>query len=77
MCPDRDMLFRRYHADLRVYVDAAESLGEAIGANFPEVFRRADRARMAFERARSQLNEHTSRHYCSEDAESEQAIRRD
>ena len=66
MCPDREMLARRYHADLRVYADAAESLMRAIGANFSEEFQRATRARLVFERARDQLNQHINRHHCSE-----------
>jgi len=43
MCPDREMLTHRYHADLRLYADAAQSLARSIGKNFSEAFRRAAR----------------------------------
>jgi len=66
MCPDRQMLTHRYYADLRVYADAARSLARSIGGNFAEAFRRAVRARLVFERARDQLNQHISRHHCSD-----------
>jgi hypothetical protein len=68
------MLARRYHADLRVYIDAAQSLGKAIGANFPEVFRRADRARIVFEKARYELNRHVNWHHCLENTDSVRAV---
>jgi hypothetical protein len=58
------MLACRYHADLRVYAVAAQSLVQAIGANFSEALRRADRARLAFERARDELNKHMTNHQC-------------
>ena len=64
MCRDREMLAHRYHADLRVYAEAEQSLERAIGANFSEAFRRADRARVVFERARELLNQHTRWHHC-------------
>jgi hypothetical protein len=62
MCPDREILVHRYHADLRVYALAAQSLVQAIGANFSEAFRRAQRARLVFERSRDELNKHTREH---------------
>jgi len=64
MCRDRVILVHRYHADLRVYAVAAESLVRAIGANFSEELRRAHRARLAFERARDELNRHMTQHHC-------------
>jgi len=64
MCRDRVLLACRYHADLRVYAVAAQSLVQAIGANFSEALRRADRARIAFERARDELNKHVRQHQC-------------
>jgi len=64
MCRDRVLLACRYHADLRVYAVAAQSLVQAIGANFSEALRRADRARLAFERARDELNRHLRQHQC-------------
>ena len=64
MCRDRVLLACRYHADLRVYAVAAQSLVQAIGANFSEALRRADRARVAFERARDALNKHVRQHQC-------------
>ena len=70
MCRDRKMLADRYHADLRVYADAAHSLVTAIGANFPEALDRAARARQAFERARDQLKRHLGEHHCLEGMES-------
>ncbi len=64
MCRDRVLLACRYHADLRVYAVAAQSLVQAIGVNFSEALRRAHRARLAFERARDQLNKHVREHEC-------------
>jgi hypothetical protein len=64
MCRDRVMLAYRYHADLRVYAVAAQSLVQAIGANFTEALRRAHRARASFERARDELNKHLRQHHC-------------
>jgi hypothetical protein len=64
MCRDRVMLACRYHADLRVYAVAAQSLVQAIGANFSEALRRAHRARLAFEKARDELNKHVREHEC-------------
>ena len=65
MCLDREMLFHRYHADFRVYAEAEQSLAGAIGANFGETLRRANRARVVFEKAREQLNQHVNLHGCS------------
>jgi len=67
MCPDRQMLTWRYHADLRVYADAAQRLARAVGNNFSEALRRAERARRVFERARDRLNRHINSHHCAED----------
>jgi len=64
MCRDRDMLAHRYHADLRVYAAAAQSLVQSIGANFLEALRRAQRARLVFEKSRDELNKHLSEHAC-------------
>ncbi|MCU1336105.1 MAG: hypothetical protein JWO19_1686 [Bryobacterales bacterium] len=72
MCRDREMLAHRYHAELRVYWDAAHSLVR-IGTNFSEALRRADRARLAFERARDQLNKHINVHRCLGEAETHPA----
>jgi hypothetical protein len=64
MCRDRVMLACRYHADLRVYAVSAQSLVQAIGVNFSEALRRAQRARLAFEKARDELNKHLRKHEC-------------
>ena len=64
MCRDQEMLAHRYHADLRVYAVAAQSLPRAVGAHFSEALVRAYRARLAFERARDQLNQHIRKHGC-------------
>jgi hypothetical protein len=64
MCRDREMLAHRYHADLRVYAVAAQSLVHAVGTNFSEALRRAHRARRVFEKAREELNRHTREHNC-------------
>lgn len=58
------MLACRYHADLRVYASAAQCLMQAVGADFSGELRRAQRARLAFERARDQLNKHLREHAC-------------
>ena len=64
MCRDQDMLASRYHADLRVYASAAHSLAQSIGAEFSEALKRAQRARVVFERARDELNRHVLDHHC-------------
>lgn len=64
MCRDREMLADRYHADLRVYLGAEQSLDKALGANFSQALERADRARRVFERARDELNAHLLQHRC-------------
>ena len=64
MCRDQEMLANRYHADLRVYAVAAQSLLQSVGANFSEALKRAHRARLMFERARDQLNRHLEDHHC-------------
>lgn len=64
MCRDRAMLTARYHAELHIYSEAEQSLERAIGANFPEALKRADRARIAFEKARDQLSKHIVGHRC-------------
>jgi hypothetical protein len=64
MCPDREMLVRRYHADFRLYAEAERSLERAIGSNFFDAWQRANRARLVFERAREQLNTHICWHHC-------------
>ena len=65
MCPDREMLAHRFHADLRVYAAAANSLVQAVGSNFSEALRHANRAHLVFEHARDQLNKHIRDHGCS------------
>jgi len=69
VCRDRAMLAARYHADLRIYSEAEQSLERAIGANFSKALERADRARVAFEKARDRLNTHMGRHHCLADTE--------
>ena len=64
------MLIHRYHADLRVYAVSVHALTEAIGANFSEALKRANRAHFIFERAREQLNTHLREHRCFEGAKS-------
>jgi len=64
MCRNREMLAHRYRADLRVYSLAAQSLLQAIGANFSDALKRAQRARLVFERARDELNKHMREHQC-------------
>jgi len=58
------MLACRYHADLRVYAISVNSLLRTIGGNFADALKRADRARMVFEKARDQLNKHIRDHNC-------------
>jgi hypothetical protein len=67
------MLAHRYRADLRVYAEAEQSLEGAVGANFSEALRRADRARLVFEWARDQLKKHIGWHHCLDVADPEQA----
>jgi hypothetical protein len=69
MCRDHKMLADRYHADLRVYAEAEQSLVKAIGATFAEALRRANRARLVFEKARDHLNAHINWHHCHPGAE--------
>jgi hypothetical protein len=64
-CKELDLLKSRYHADLRVYIDAAICLENLESADFEKAFEHAERARRAFEDARSRLNEHVSIHRCA------------
>jgi hypothetical protein len=63
-CEERYILEGRFHADLRVYVDCATTLGNLIGGDFEQGYKRAEYARIAFERSRSTLNEHLKEHGC-------------
>lgn len=58
------MLANRYGADLRVYTEAAQLLAQSVETNFHDAFRRSNHARLRFEKAREQLNEHIGRHEC-------------
>ena len=59
------MLRDRFRADLRVYIEATNTLDKtAIGDEFEKVYRRALRAQRAFERARELLNKHMAEHGC-------------
>lgn len=61
------MLTSRYRADFRVYIEATHALDysafdQSTMAEFEEMYQRATRARLAFERAREVLNTHVAAH---------------
>jgi hypothetical protein len=64
LCTELDLLRSRYHADLRVYIDAAICLEDLESADFEKAFEHAERARRSFEDARSRVNEHIASHGC-------------
>lgn len=63
-CLERTILMERYRADLRVYVDATNLLDNLKPREFDRAYEHAQRARIAFERAREALNHHISVHGC-------------
>jgi hypothetical protein len=63
-CKDRAILISRYHADLMVYIRAAHLLSGSDIANFDKAYAHAEHARIAFEKARSALDEHLVAHGC-------------
>jgi hypothetical protein len=63
-CKEQHILRERYRADLKVYIDATARLGPCAREDFERAFRHAERARLAFENARSALNSHISNHGC-------------
>jgi hypothetical protein len=64
-CTERKILEARYHADVRVYLDAVYRLDSCSRAYFNVVWEDAGRARLAFENARAALNKHIGEHGCS------------
>jgi hypothetical protein len=63
-CSEREILEARYHADVRVYLDAVYRLDSCSREDFNVVWEDAKRARTAFENARSALNKHIAEHGC-------------
>jgi hypothetical protein len=63
-CREQQILRDRYRADLKVYIDATARLGPCASQDFERAFKHAERARVAFENARSALNSHISNHGC-------------
>jgi len=63
-CPERDILEARYHADVKVYLDAAKRLASCSPGDFKQVHEDAEGARVAFENARTALNNHIAAHGC-------------
>jgi hypothetical protein len=63
-CPEREILEARYHADVRVYLDAVYRLDSCPREDFNVVWEDAERARVAFENARAALNKHIGEHGC-------------
>ena len=64
MCPDLKVLTQRYDSELRVYAETVRSLEGTSGTTFLEASQRVDRALLAFENARDQVNEHIRSHNC-------------
>jgi hypothetical protein len=63
-CEEQRILSARYHADLKVYIEAATSLDSAVGEEFQASWENAERARVAFEDARALLLKHQAEHGC-------------
>jgi hypothetical protein len=63
-CKERAILISRYHADLMVYIQATHLISNSDGANFQKRYEHAEHARIAFEEARSRLDEHIAAHGC-------------
>lgn len=64
MCQDRDILSHRYDSELLVFADAVSTLETAIESDLATAIQRADRAFLAFEHAREQVNDHIRWHHC-------------
>jgi hypothetical protein len=63
-CREREILEARYHADVRVYLNAAYRLDSCSREDFDVVYEDAERAKLAFENARARLNQHIAEHGC-------------
>lgn len=74
MCQDLDMLAAQYDAELEAYSAAGRYAAHAVGTDLSEAFKRADRARLAFENARDRMNQHIRSHHCLESTDVEAAL---
>ena len=63
-CEEREVLRSRFRADLKVYIDAAFLLDSCTPHDFDVTYEHAERARLAFERARRAFNAHLAAHKC-------------
>ena len=63
-CEEREILRGRFRADLRVYIDSAARLEQAIREEFDSIYKDAERARLAFERSHAALSSHITEHNC-------------
>jgi len=62
-CDECKILMERYHADLRVYIDATVVLDDSVfGLKFDKAWADATRARQRFEQAREEVNRHIADH---------------
>jgi hypothetical protein len=63
-CKDQQILRERYRADLRVYIDTTAALDRASEKRFAAAYKRAERAKFAFEASRLALQKHMDEHGC-------------
>jgi hypothetical protein len=63
-CKSREIMKTRLRADLKVYADAIRVLQKSMGKDFDKAHKRAERARRAYEAARTKLNDHVAAHDC-------------
>ena len=64
-CETRQILYSRFLADVRVYIDAMNRLDPSAGREeFDHLYEFADRSHKAFEAARDRLRLHCAAHRC-------------
>jgi hypothetical protein len=63
-CKEHEILYGRFRADLRVYVDVTRRLESCKPEQFKETYAAAESARAAFQRARETLDAHVIVHGC-------------
>ena len=64
-CVERKRLLRQYHGCLKAYSEMVAVLDEHVTyRDFARAYKRAERIRLQFERARAELHRHMEQHGC-------------
>ena|ERR1041385_5112450 len=66
-CRDLEILKSRLQANLKIYRECAAALrADTLHGDFEKTYQRAERARLAFEQSREELNAHIGSHRCTD-----------